>query len=400
MTSLCVAAFLCATPFTAHADAPVNPVIAPPAAPVGAPAATAQPAAPGIASVNQPTSSPNGAHVATEPMQPRQTRIPTEKELNDPGIHALTPTTIKVSGAAVKVGSKIITNQELVEKFLKFGDARFLNQVEMDSAVDQEAKAQHVAVTHEEIMKRLKTSKGNLLKKSSITWSQYLTEIGLSEEGVIDQVRTELLLEKLIQKELTPVNFNNEIEIHEIIFYQVAMGNRPARSEEETKKRAEEVLAEINSGKETFDQAANKFTEDSSGGNFGWISRNEPRLPTALLEAAFALKKVGDVTDPVKLPYGYGLFSLAKLGKDATASEKTDLVIQIHGAEVQMQLRPYAQSLLKKYKVTNLLLPGVELPPQPSAAPAAAGGANQSRVKASNNYNTIPRSDVKDKNAK
>jgi peptidyl-prolyl cis-trans isomerase C len=88
-------------------------------------------------------------------------------------------------------------------------------------------------------------------------------------------------------------------------------------SKEEGLKLAQDLRAKIVAG-EDFGKAAERFSEDKGSasrmGELGWFSRGE--VVPEFSEAAFALKKVGDVSEPVLTDFGWHLI-LLKGKKDA-----------------------------------------------------------------------------------
>lgn len=82
-------------------------------------------------------------------------------------------------------------------------------------------------------------------------------------------------------------------------------------SKEEGEKLAREARAKILAG-EDFNAFASKFSEDGSAsasrGRLDWLSRAE--VDPAFADAAFALKKPGDISEPVLSQFGWHLIKL------------------------------------------------------------------------------------------
>ena len=86
-----------------------------------------------------------------------------------------------------------------------------------------------------------------------------------------------------------------------------------AKDEDEARasKHLEDILKEIKSGKSSFAEAAQKYSEDPSaalGGDLDY--RMKDRLDPAFLRAALKLGKIGDIAGPVRTPFGVHLIRL------------------------------------------------------------------------------------------
>jgi len=86
-----------------------------------------------------------------------------------------------------------------------------------------------------------------------------------------------------------------------------------ARSDEEARARAEEVRGKALAGAD-FAALAKEFSDDPSAGNnqgdLGTFARG--RMVKPFEDAAFALEKPGDISPPVKSPFGYHVIKLHK----------------------------------------------------------------------------------------
>lgn len=76
-------------------------------------------------------------------------------------------------------------------------------------------------------------------------------------------------------------------------------------------KKLRELKGEMESGKITFTEAANEYSEAPSkamGGDTGWITYRG-KLPAVVSDAAFALKK-GEISNPIRSPFGIHLVTV------------------------------------------------------------------------------------------
>jgi peptidyl-prolyl cis-trans isomerase D len=90
-------------------------------------------------------------------------------------------------------------------------------------------------------------------------------------------------------------------------------GAKDARSDAAALAKAQQVLAEVKSGKD-FGELARKYSADPAsaqqGGDLGWAERNAYVAPFS--DALFAMQP-GQVSDPVKTQYGYHIIRLDEI---------------------------------------------------------------------------------------
>jgi foldase protein PrsA len=271
------------------------------------------------------------------------------------------PAVITVSGVAAVVNGQQITNQELVTNVLRNGGEPTLQSLILQTEVEQAAAKAHVSVTPAEIDERLHQTKEDFLMRSpGQTWANILATRGLSEAYARDQTRLELLVEKLAVGDQPPFTLNGKIHVYHILIATVQLpggqGNHP---DAQARQMIAQIQTQIQNHKLTFQQAAQKYSEDSSnapaGGDLGWIGPNDP-LDPAFKQAAFALK-VGEISAPVRSQFGYHLIYLAQLGSQATPAQlkaASDATLQDRTRQLVPQ---YIQKLQGSAKVENLLIP-------------------------------------------
>lgn len=288
------------------------------------------------------------------------------------------PGHIAISGIAAMVNGHPITDTAVAQEFLADGAQPTLDELIDRELVDEAAKKAHVTVTAAEIDSRMKEAKQQVMaqiwmRSPGLTWAQFLTSQGRTEYYVRQNIKTRLLLEKLVAKTIPPVSLVGKIHIYHILFLTIPMpGHSTPHSDSDALAQAEKVRAEITSGKITFQQAAKQYSEDTytaqKGGDLGWVAPTDPYDPD-FLKGAEALKE-GDVSQPVKSRYGYHLIYLARTGAHATPAEIQTASDAQQQARVSQALQPYLDKLHAGAKIQNLLMPGVPLP-----KPAAAQGA-------------------------
>ncbi len=89
------------------------------------------------------------------------------------------------------------------------------------------------------------------------------------------------------------------------------------RTPEEAKKELEAIKARVEAG-ESFSAIAKKVSEDAGsaaeGGELGYLDKST-KLAPEFEKALFALKKPGDISEPVKTSFGYHLIQLEQIRK-------------------------------------------------------------------------------------
>jgi peptidyl-prolyl cis-trans isomerase C len=103
-----------------------------------------------------------------------------------------------------------------------------------------------------------------------------------------------------------------------------------------------------------FASLALKYSTDAAskanGGDLGFIARDTPALPQPVVDAAFALHDVGDVSDPVRLPSGFAILMLAERrpGFERTLAEaKHDIQQRLFKDVRDHALEAYVDGLVK-----------------------------------------------------
>lgn len=140
------------------------------------------------------------------------------------------------------------------------------------------------------------------------------------------------------------------------------------------KEKAVEVKGLLDSGKNTFEELATKYSEDkgsaAKGGELPQFGTG--RMVAAFEKAAFALKNVGDVSEPIQTEYGWHIIKLleripvptfeavkdeltAKVSKDSRSQLTRTVVIDRVKKEAGFREFPAAVDELAKYLDARLL---------------------------------------------
>ncbi|MBC7289038.1 MAG: peptidyl-prolyl cis-trans isomerase [Armatimonadetes bacterium] len=210
---------------------------------------------------------------------------------------------------AARVNGQEITIEQLQRECLaRFGPGTLQQMIDL-TLVEQAAKQRNVAVSDEEVAKRV------IAKQLAVEAERPRTGLGFLEwtaarrialRELVAIARMELLLEKMVSDKVTVTDDdvakyyqNNRDKFRErerMLISHIAV---------EQPSEAERIRNEILSGKISFAEAARRYSIDpygrDNGGIFGWIVRgNDP-----IQQAAFELKKDGDISPVVKGQKGY-----------------------------------------------------------------------------------------------
>jgi peptidyl-prolyl cis-trans isomerase SurA len=185
----------------------------------------------------------------------------------------------------------------------------------------QEAKRQGVEATTQEIGRRLE----DLASQNGMSLPDFralLQRSGIMEEALVDQIRTEIVWLKLVQRRLRPLINITEDEIDAELAHIAANRGKPEflaaeiflpvdtpQQDGEVRQTAERLLQQIREGA-PFGSVARQFSEAATaagGGVLGWVrpGQLDPALDTALQQLA-----PGQVTSIIRGTTGYYLLTL------------------------------------------------------------------------------------------
>ena len=148
------------------------------------------------------------------------------------------------------------------------------------------------------------------ISKGYDTTKAFRTEL----QGYRDQVAKNYLTDKNVKEEILKKSYEKTLK--EINAWHILVSCPPNSSPEDTLaafKKALEIRARIISG-EPFEQVARSASDDPSaiynGGNLGYITTFQ--MITPFEEAVYSMKK-GELSNPVRTPYGYHIIKVADI---------------------------------------------------------------------------------------
>ncbi|GJL79582.1 MAG: peptidylprolyl isomerase [Nitrospinaceae bacterium] len=181
-----------------------------------------------------------------------------------------------------------------------------------------------VSVTPEMVKTKLNQIKGTF--KSDAVFEHKLADQGMSLDQYQDELRTDLIMDQVIKKEVESKIKVNEKDLKDyydqninqyrtpekarasVILIKLAP-NSSSEKERNARKKIESILKQVEAGTD-FSGLAKKFSQDSlapKGGDLGFFAKKQ-MLP-AFSERAFKLK-VGEVSEIFKTQHGFHLLKV------------------------------------------------------------------------------------------
>jgi peptidyl-prolyl cis-trans isomerase SurA len=186
----------------------------------------------------------------------------------------------------------------------------------------QEAKAQKVEVTADEVEQTYKRVATERFKQSTAELDKYLRSIGSSPASLKRQIEGELSWNNLIERNVAPFVSVSGEEVNELLQrMQASRGTEEYRIGEiylsatpETRQavfqNATKIVEQIKAGG-SFLAYARQFSEATTaavGGELGWIRLEQLQNPT--LEAAVQQLQPGQLAGPIEIPGGFDILAL------------------------------------------------------------------------------------------
>jgi peptidyl-prolyl cis-trans isomerase C len=352
MVALTAVAF--ATVAEAQAPAKKAP---PPAAPAQAPAGKSDPAAKKTAAPVQ-TPSPldviatvNGEKITRGEVVEFMGTYPIDPKLNEQQVYEVAVTAL--------ANAKLLT-QFLAQKKVPVTDKEISDAVD---AIEKDLKANNMNLATR--MAETGTSMSELRTKimRRLQWKNYVVSQGTDPE-----------LRKFTEENKEAFNGSQVRASHILLSVEP---DASAAEKEKVKQKLLSIKAEIESGKITFAEAANKYSEDplnqqsKAGGDLNFFPRKGYFLEKFSSEA-FALKK-GAVSAPVDTEFGWHLIQVTdrKEGQPIDFAQVRENILSVYATELQERIIADER---KKAKIDIKPLPS-DLFQAPPTDPAAAGPA-------------------------
>ena len=337
---------------------------------------------------------------ASAPAQPGQTAAPGQdaapgaattappgvppEVLQQAGQPALSPD--KMPEVVAKVNGQAIRKEELLKgaqlvqmQYAQQGQqinpsAQFyrqvLNELIAINLLTQDAKAQGVTATEQEVQQAINARKQNF--PSEDAYKQALSKSGITEENLRQQAREQIAVQKYVrtkvaqnvtvteqatrdfyEKNKAQIAQPERVHLRHILIG--AKPNAPAAEKEQARKKAEDLLKRIQGG-EDFAKLAQENSDDPGskprGGDLSWMTRGQTE-PT-FEAAAFALKNPNELSSVVESPFGYHIIQLLERQDASTLpyeQVKERLQGMLKNQQTQQQVEARVRDLRAKGKV-------------------------------------------------
>lgn len=185
----------------------------------------------------------------------------------------------------------------------------------------QEAREHEIEVDEKEVAQQFGMLAGNN-RITSEQFAQSLTQMGTSQDAIMLQLRANIAWRDVVDARLRPLLSIGDGEVNSFLDRLLANKGQPEyllseiflevatlEREDETKKSAERLVAQIRDGV-AFQNVASQFSSVATaavGGDMGWLMRDQ--INETVMAAIKNLIE-GGVTDPIRVSGGYYIVQL------------------------------------------------------------------------------------------
>ncbi len=250
------------------------------------------------------------------------------------------------------------TGAEFEEK-VKEARQEFLSKVIDDKLILGEAKRKQVIVKDEEVDEMLTEVRNKFPNREAFLAA--IEEQGLSEKKLFARFHDQLMTQKFVNYEVkskvsvSPGEVNEFYKTHEKDFQQGdqvhlqhILIRTSARSEEEAKAIADDLVAQLAAGKsfEELAKAHSEGAEASESGEMGWIEKGQ--LMGEIDEKVFALEP-GQIAGSIQSSLGYHIFKLIER-KEVSIRPLAEVRGQVQDVIFKQKLRDKLESWMRSLK--------------------------------------------------
>ena len=293
-----------------------------------------------------------------------------------------------------RVGGQDITTKDIVAFLSELGGYPLVRQKVQVLIAEREAKRLGVTVTDAELNKTVADQKKAIVTNSAMqgtpmSFEDFGAKEGISSGLLREQTRFQLLLRKTYAQSVG--SLAGKVKVTHILIATAPLPTNPneppkpqtpaeaAKQDAEALVKVKKLKADLTAGTIKFNDAVTQFSDDPSKvqnhGDMGWLAKDSQFVPE-FVTGALALKKVGEVSEPIKTQFGYHLIRLDSIGDKATPQERIAYRKQIEASADSQAIQGWFTELTQKTLVVyNPLAKAV------SSAPAAKKVALTSKGK-------------------
>jgi foldase protein PrsA len=223
--------------------------------------------------------------------------------------------------------------------------------------IEKEAKDRNITVSDADVKKSFEQQKKQNFPKDA-DYQKFLEDSGQTQQDVLDRVKQELLGQKLQaaivkgKDKVTPAQVQAFYDKNKSRFSQPETRDvRVVLTKDEAKANQAKQAVQ---GGQSWKAVAKKFSIDQSSKAQGGLLPQQAKgtLEAALDKAVFSAKK-GQLSGPVKTPFGYYVFQVDKVNKAQTQSldqAKQTIETTLKSQNQQKALNDFLTTFRKKWK--------------------------------------------------
>jgi peptidyl-prolyl cis-trans isomerase C len=239
------------------------------------------------------------------------------------------------------------------------------------------------------------------LEAQKMSLTQALADSGTTPDEFRAKIARSLQWKNYLKKRASDTELVNYVQRNQDVFGNTRIrashillkvpADAPEAEKAKVRQRLDAIRQEIASGKISFADAANKYSEDEGaqeakkGGDLGYFTR-KGQFVEPFAAAAFALKgkPVGTISDPVETEYGLHLIQITgvdegeKLDPTLFLEQNKQSVLNLYALELQNQIVEAERARLQaagQIQVMPMPADLFQTIPQGPADPPAAGAA-------------------------
>lgn len=256
-----------------------------------------------------------------------------------------------------------ITQKEFIESAVSGGGAHLLDQLILEKIIQQKAEQENVTISDKELDHKFNEFKEQI--PSEDMFENYLEQQGLSEDVFLEQMKTDLLLEKLFEPNIKV----SDEEVRQYFDENKEQFNEPEKvkakqivveSEEEARKAYKRLKDGEDFSKVAQDVSIDQQTRDN-GGDLGSVPKGRLAvIDPELEEKVFALKK-GEFIEPFETQTGFYIVQVDEkiAAKKATFNDEIAKEIreELKQRKLYEKMPEWIEDLRREADVENRLIP-------------------------------------------